>query len=93
MFATIRRYENDPGLADRLAERSDEIRQLMSGVAGFRSYHLVRSNDGTASITICDDQAGTEESNRLAASWLKENMPDAVSAAPQVTAGEVVVDF
>jgi heme-degrading monooxygenase HmoA len=93
MYATIRRYENDPGLADRLAERSDEIRQLMSGVAGFRSYHLVRSNDGTASVTICDDQAGTEESNRLAASWLKENMPDAVSAAPRVTAGEVVVDF
>ncbi len=93
MYATIRRYENDPGLADRLAARSDEVRKLISGVAGFRAYHLIRSNEGTASITICDDQAGTEESNRLAASWLNENMPDAVSAPPQVTAGEVVVDF
>jgi hypothetical protein len=93
MYATIRRYDNNPDLADRLAARSDEIKALMLGVAGFRAYHLVRSNDGTASITICDDQAGTEETNRIAASWLQENMPDAVSAAPQVTAGEIVLDF
>lgn len=93
MYATIRRYANNPDLADRLAARSDEVRALISGVAGFRAYHLVRSNDGTASITVCDDKAGTEESNRLAASWLQENMPDAVPAAPQVTAGEIVVDF
>ncbi len=86
-------FENNRDLADRLAARSDEIRALMSGVAGFRAYHLVRSNDGAASVTVCDDQAVTEESNRLAASWLKENMPDAVPVAPQVTAGKVVVDF
>jgi hypothetical protein len=93
MYATIRRYENNPDLADRLAARSDDIRTLMSAVGGFRAYHLLRSNEGTASITVCDDQAGTDETNRLAASWLQENMPDAVSAAPQVTAGEVVIDF
>ncbi len=93
MYATIRRYENNPDLADLLAARSDDIQALMVEVPGFRSYHLVRSSDGTASITICDDQAGTDESSRLAASWLKENMPDAVSAAPQLTAGEVVIDF
>ena len=61
MYATIRRYENNPDLADRLAARSDEIQSLMSAVDGFRAYHLLRSNDGTASITVCDDQAGTEE--------------------------------
>jgi hypothetical protein len=93
MYATIRRYDGNPDLADRLAARSDEIRTLMSAVGGFRAYHLIRSNDGTASITVCDDQAGTEETNRVAAGWLKENMPDAVSAAPQVTAGEIVLDF
>ena len=93
MHATIRRYENDADLADRLAARSDEIRGLLAGVAGFQAYYLVRSAESTASVTVCDDQAGAEESNRIAAGWLRENMPDAVSAAPQVTAGEVVLSF
>lgn len=93
MYATIRRYANNEALADRLAKRSDDIQALLSGVPGFRAYYLVRSTDGTASITVCDDQTGAEESNRIAASWLRENMPDAVSRAPEVTAGEVVVDF
>jgi hypothetical protein len=93
MYATIRRYENNAALADRLAKRSDDIQALLSDVAGFRAYYLVRSNDGTASVTVCDDQTGAEESNRRAASWLREHMPEAVSRAPEVTAGEVVVDF
>jgi hypothetical protein len=93
MYLTIRRYENNAALADRLAKRSDEIRELIAGVAGFRAYYLVRSGDGTASVTVCDDQAGAEESNRVAATWLREHMPDAVSRAPEMTAGDVVVDF
>lgn len=93
MYVTIRRYENNPDLADRLAARSDDVRALLTGVTGFHHYYLARSADGTASVTVCDDQTGAEESNRIAASWLQENMPDAVSAPPQVTAGDVVVDF
>jgi hypothetical protein len=92
MYATIRRYEGDSGLADRLAERGDEVRALISGVAGFRAYYLVRSDDGSASITVCDTREGAEESNRVAAEWLRENLPDAATTAPRVTAGEVVLD-
>ena len=93
MRATIRRYDGNPDLAERLAARSDDVQALISGVAGFRAYYLVQSDDGTASITICDDQAGVEESSRLAASFLAEQMPDVVSAAPEMFMGEVVIDF
>ena len=93
MYATIRRYEANPALADSLAARSDEIRQVISAVAGFKAYYLVRGTGGTASITVCDDQAGAEETNQLAASWLRDNLPDAVSAPPHVNAGEVVLNF
>jgi len=91
MYATVRRYEGNRALADRLAERADEVRSLISGVSGFLAYYLVRGTNGTASITICDDEAGTEESNRIASNWLRENMPDAATAPPHVTAGEVVI--
>ena len=93
MYVTIRRYEDNQALADSLAARSDEIRQLISAVAGFKAYYLVRGTGGTASITVCDDQAGAEETNQLAASWLRDNLPDAVSAPPHVNAGEVVLNF
>ncbi len=92
MYATIRRYEGDPGLADRLAERGDEVKALISGVAGFRAYYLIRSDDGSASITVCDSREGAEESNRVAAEWLRENLPDATTTAPRVTGGEVVLE-
>jgi hypothetical protein len=93
MYVTIRRYENNAQLAGRLAARRDEIQALISDVAGFRAYYLLRSADGTTSVTVCDDQDGADESTRIAASWLRANMPDAVSRAPEVTAGEAVVDF
>jgi hypothetical protein len=93
MYTTIRRYEDNTALAGLLAARGDEIREVISGVAGFHAYYLVQGTGGTASITICDDQAGAEESNQLAATWLRENLPDAVTAAPHVNAGEVVLNF
>jgi hypothetical protein len=93
MYITIRRYEGNTELATLLAARSDDIREVISRVAGFHAYYLVKGNGGTASVTVCDDQAGAEETNQLAASWLRENLPDAVSAAPHVNAGEVVLNF
>lgn len=90
MYATFRWY-SDPKLADRLAARADDIRAAISPVAGFRAYYLVRTDKGTVSVTISDDQAGTEESNSVAANWLQENLPDAVSSPPAVSGGEVVI--
>lgn len=93
MYASIRTYAGNHDLADTLAEHADEIRQVISGIDGFKSYHLVKTSDGTTSISVFEDQAGAEESNRAAAGWLAENLPDLNIEAPQVTAGETVVDF
>ena len=93
MYITVRRYEGNTALADLLAARGDEIRELISGVTGFRAYYLVKGTGGTASVTVCDDEAGVEDSNKIAAGWLRENLPDAVSAPPHVNAGEVVLNF
>jgi hypothetical protein len=90
MYVTIRRYVGNSALADQLAARSDDIKSVIEPVPGFQSYYLVRADDGAASITVCDDQAGAEESNRAAAEWIKQNMPEAAASPPQVSAGEVV---
>ena len=91
MYASVRTYAGNQGLADTLAEHEDEIRQVIGGIDGFRAYYLVKGEDATTSISVFDDRAGAEESNRAAAAWLAENLPDLGVAPPQVTAGEVVI--
>jgi hypothetical protein len=90
MHATVRWY-NDPDVAGRLQERSDDVRSIISGIAGFRAYHLIRSDAGTISVSIFDEESSAKESNEAAASWLRENMPDV--SASNVVGGEVVLSF
>jgi len=92
MFATLRWYGGNADLADQLAARGDEVKAVIGAVEGVRGYYLVRTDGGTVSITVADDQAGAEASNAAAASWLKENMPE-VAATPQVSMGDVVLSL
>ena len=46
MYATIRSYSGGD-LADVLAAREDEIKEVIGSIDGFRSYHAVRTADGT----------------------------------------------
>ncbi len=90
MHATLRYYGNT-GLADALAARGDEVKAVVSAVPGFRAYYLIRTDDSTVSVTVCDDEAGVEETNRAAADWIRENMPEAAADPPRITAGEIVL--
>ena len=60
---------------------------------GFVSYTLVRSGDGGTSITVCEDRAGTEESSRRAADWVRQIVPAAAGNPPEITEGEVLYQF
>jgi hypothetical protein len=91
MHANIRRYVGNARLADELVARQDEVKSLISGVPGFRAYYLIRAGNDTVSVTVCDDEAGTQRSNGVAASWLRENMPEIAPSPPEISAGEVVI--
>lgn len=91
MHATMRYYQGNTDLADSLAGREDEIRSVISAVPGFQAYYLVKLDDATVSITVCEDEAGTAESTRVAGDWLRENMPDLAGSAPLVSSGTVTL--
>ena len=93
MYAVVRRYKGTSQLFDELARRQADVQQLLQSVPGFVSYHLVRSGDGGASITVCQDQAGTSESTRRAADWVRQNVPGASGSPPEVIEGEVLYTF
>jgi hypothetical protein len=93
MHAVVRRYTGASQLTEALAGRTQEVEELLRGVPGFVAYYAVRQGENLATITVCDDQAGTQESTRRAAAWVKENMASAGSVTPEVTEGEVFLQF
>jgi hypothetical protein len=93
MYAVIRAYSGNSDLADALVEHADEVRQVIGGIAGFKAYYVLRLAEGTSTVSVFENQAGAEESNRAAASWLTENLPHLNVKAPYVTAGDVLLDF
>jgi hypothetical protein len=90
MYAVIRTYTDGPEFAEQLAARQAEIEEVITPVAGFQSYFLVRTQDGCATITVCDDKAGCDESTQRASNWLREHASEIKSTPPQVTSGEVL---
>ncbi len=82
MHATIRSYASDGGLVDALVAKKDEVRDLLTGIEGFRAYYVLRTADGGAvSISVYDDASGAAASNAVAAGWVRDNLPS-LAAAP-----------
>ena len=95
MYVVVRRYSGASALVDAMIARKDEVQSLIEGVPGFKAYYAVRGGDGgsVATITVCDDKAGTDESTRLAGQWVRENLAGASIGAPEVTEGEAYINF
>ncbi len=91
MHGTVRVYGGGE-LADRLVQNEGAVKDLLSGIEGFKAYYLIKTADGTASVSVYESEAGAAESNTAAAAWIKENLPDFSVSAPQIFAGEVVID-
>lgn len=90
MFASIRKYNGTPLLSDELVKREEDIRTVLTPIRGFHAYYLLKTSDGAVSMTVCEDKAGAEESNRVAATWLKDKLPTFGTRAPEITTGEVM---
>jgi hypothetical protein len=55
-------------------------------------YYVIDGGGGNlASVSIFEDRAGIEESDRRAAQWAGENLADLKLSGPEITEGEVVV--
>jgi hypothetical protein len=89
MYASIRKYTSSD--AAEVIRRADEgFIPLVRDVSGFKAYYMVDGGDGTVvTVTVCDDQAGVEDSVGKAREWVGQNAADLIEGAPDVTNGEV----
>jgi len=90
MYMSVRHYENvsnTPGLGQHFRE---EFAPLISAVPGFVGYYLTDTGSGKVLATsIFETKANAEESNRVAADWVKKH-PGVLPTATQVATGEII---
>jgi hypothetical protein len=92
MWATVRRYEGITN-PDEAAKRVREgFVPLISEHRGFVAYYWVDDSDEGVmfSTSVFEDQADEEESNAMAAEWVKANIAELLPNPPVITAGHVV---
>jgi hypothetical protein len=94
MYATVRKYAGAQELGDELVQRKDDIERILAGISGFRAYYLARTEDGgVVTVSVFDDRTGAEESSAQAAAYIRENLAGVGASPPEVTTGEVAINF
>jgi len=93
MKVVIRKYSGKGAkeLLDAIENHAPDVQTLMRSVKGLVSYTVARSGDGGYSVTICQDQAGIDESVQKAKDWIAKNAGNTGASAPEVSVGNVVV--
>ena len=93
MYAARRQAKAKAGKAEEIEHRIKEgAIPIISGVAGFRAYYVVYAPDDTVTaISIFDDAAGAEESNRRALAWIDQNLAPLLDGPASAVAGPVIV--
>ena len=91
MHITIRKYKVDsPKEVARLV--NEGFFPLIKKVAGFVAYYGIETGeDGWASMSVFETPAGAEESNRVAAEFVKNNkdLSRLIKSPPEIVAGSV----
>ncbi len=93
MHTVIRHYPTTPTLADELKRRSKDVESVIGSVPGFIAYYLVKTKTGAVSVTVCETQAGCDETSKRAANWLRQNAPELKAGSPEIISGDLAFKF
>src|ERR671929_1764304 len=91
MHVAIRRYQTDPASVDEIMRQVNEgFIPIIKDAEGFLAYYALNAGAGEiATVSIFEDQAGAEESIRIATDWVRQNLAALLPNPPEITAGEV----
>jgi len=95
MHATIRRYEaiDKTRTTELVKKAQDSLLPRLSEMPGFSGYYLIEADNGVfSSVGFFDTEEHSEESTRVASTWVREeNLEKALPNPPKITSGKVVV--
>ena len=93
MHVTLRWYMEGSALGDAMEKNVPEIKKLITDVPGFIAYYAFRNGNSVTSVTVCQDKAGTDETTRRAAAWVKDNVDASKIKPPAINEGDTFVQF
>lgn len=90
MFVSIRKYKTDaPDEVTKLVKEG--FMPVISRAPGFMAYYGLKGDGGVwTSISVFETREGAEESNRMAADWIKKNAAEMNLPKPEIISGEVI---
>ena len=93
MYAAIRQGKAKAGVAAELTERiKDGAIPIISDVPGFQAYYVVYAPDDTVTaISIFNNHASAEESNRRVVAWIEKDLAPLLAGPATAMAGPVIV--
>ncbi|MGA8990176.1 MAG: antibiotic biosynthesis monooxygenase [Rhodoplanes sp.] len=95
MYAAIRQAKAKTGMVEELARRIKEgAIPIISDVEGFMAYYVLivyAPDDTVTAISIFNNYAGAEESNRRVLLWIEESRAPLLVGPASATAGPVIV--
>ena len=93
MYTTVRHYEGVTDMDAVVQSIKEGFLDSIRQVPGFVDYSALDAGGGTlVTISVFEDRAGVEESDRRAAQWIQEhNLASYIPNPPQISEGEVLV--
>jgi hypothetical protein len=58
---------------------------------GFAGFTVISTAEGGATLTVCNDKAGTDESSPVAREWIAKNAADIGVSPPSVSEGSAIL--
>jgi hypothetical protein len=95
MQVVIREYSGKGAkeLFEVLEKNKADVESVFRSVKGLVSYTLARSGDGGFSVTVCQDQAGIDESIQKARDWIAKNAAYTGASAPRLSSATVITQL
>lgn len=92
MYTTIRHYNVTPNSAEEVIMRAvDSFVPIISKSPGFLTYDLVNTGrDTVTTISTFETLAGTEKSNELAETWIRDSNLASRFTGPPIIMGGLV---
>jgi hypothetical protein len=90
MYAVIRRYQFDPSSSEEIDRKvRGGFVPLLRRTPGFVAYYWLDSGEGAgASLSVFKNQAGADESVRIAADFVQRELATLVGT-PEILKGEI----
>ena len=92
-YAAIRQGKAKARMAEELKRTiQEEAIPTISDVPGFKAYYVIYAPDNTVTaISIFDDYAGAQESNKRALAWIEKSLAPLLTGPATAVAGPVIV--